>query len=121
MEFQREDGKLFLFRTDEDVDGEEITLPTKKGVCWDCGGKGKTLVAGLRGDVTEMINEDPDFADGYWGGRYDETCHTCRGQNVVDDIDYDALEPGMREALFKLQEQEDADRRETAHEIAMGY
>ncbi len=122
MEIQKEyDGKWYFFKNDSDTEGTEFSIPTVKAICWDCGGEGHTLVEGLRGDVTEMVNEDPDFAEGYFGGRYDETCRTCHGKNVVDAPNYDALAPELKKAVIDYLEEEDANRREAAHERAMGY
>jgi len=49
-------------------------------VCPECRGTG--YGDGL-GDVTEMIREDPDFADDYRAGAYNTGCRRCGGQRVV--------------------------------------
>jgi hypothetical protein len=53
---------------------------SKFAVCPDCGGSG---YSDSLGDVTEMIHEDPDFAEDYRAGHYNEGCRRCRGRNVV--------------------------------------
>ncbi len=92
----------------EEFDGLEI--PKHIIVCPDCGGKGRTLTASLRGDVTDMVREDPDFAEDYFGGAYDETCRTCGGRNVIEEADYERL-PADAKARFEELMQEEIDYR----------
>lgn len=69
----------------DDETGEEIPLPTKKAVCWDCRGEGVRALHGL--EVTDQCAEDPDFAEDYFAGRYDTLCDGCKGAKVVDVVD----------------------------------
>jgi hypothetical protein len=118
--------------TYENSAGEEVTvtLPTKKCVCHDCNGEGFTLRGGMRGHAytAEEFYEsfDEEDREEYFrpGGKYDEVCNTCKGKNVVDEIDEDACKtPELKEALEAYddqQEQEAAYRREEEAERRMG-
>ena len=73
-----------------DDDGNEVVfqLPGDREVCGECNGSGKVLAGGLRGMAftqSEMA-EDFEFAEDYFGGRYDTTCPECGGRNVVECI-----------------------------------
>ena len=64
--------------------------PTDTIVCPQCRGRGVSTL--YLGDVTEMIREDPDFGEDYWGGVYDRECDHCHGRNVIDVIHVEALD-----------------------------
>jgi hypothetical protein len=49
-------------------------------ICPQCGGSG---YGDNLGDVTDMVHEDPDFAEEYAAGAYNTGCEECRGQRVV--------------------------------------
>lgn len=48
------------------------------------------------GDVTEMVHEDPDFAESYARGEFNVGCPECHGQNVVPMCDA----PGCDQAAY---------------------
>lgn len=50
-------------------------------ICHACSGEGKS--SSYLGDVTEMVNEDPDFAENYFAGDYDRACASCKGSGKV--------------------------------------
>lgn len=89
----------------EDDEGLEIKLelPARKVVCPDCRGLGRTLVDGLRShafsreEFDETFDDDEDRA-AYFDHRshYHETCNTCGGANVIDEVDTAALSPAQR-------------------------
>lgn len=107
--------------TYENAAGDEITItfPIKKAVCFDCNGEGKTLCPGMRGHAYSMeefqdsFNEEEQAEYFKVGGRYDVTCETCHGRNVVDEIDESACERDSKlsEALsaYYAKEAEEAD------------
>lgn len=80
---------------DPDTDEETTaTFPAKYEVCWDCQGEGRTMVRGMRYHAytwDEMDENGPDFAEDYFGGKYDETCRTCKGQRVNLVADEEAV------------------------------
>ena len=87
-----------------DDDDNEILLPTKKEVCFDCGGEGVRALHGY--DVTDQCAEDPEFAEDYFAGHYDTTCESCKGNRVVDVVDEDQLTPWQLNDWYDAQEEE---------------
>jgi RecJ-like exonuclease len=83
----------------ENDDGEEISLPVKFAVCPTCRGKGTQALHGL--EVTEMVREDPDFAEDYWSGGYDHPCDECKGERVVEVVDEDRCDPATLKLWFE--------------------
>lgn len=107
---------------DEDGDEQSLAVPARFDVCPDCEGSGCTLVASIRDCAysREDFAEDPDFEEGYFGGRYDETCRTCRGLRVVQVADPDSLawRPAHAAALQQAEEQAMEQARCAAEEAA---
>lgn len=66
-------------------------LKVRWEVCPACRGRG-TSTAYL-GDVTEWLREDPDAAEDYWGGLYDQACPTCDGRTTVQVVDEESTHP----------------------------
>lgn len=54
-------------------------------VCPVCHGEGTTVNPSIdcNGLTAEDFAEDPDFAEDYRAGVYDQTCNACHGQRVV--------------------------------------
>lgn len=54
-------------------------------VCPLCDGRGRHVNPSIdaHGLTREDFDEDPDFAESYFRGDYDETCNLCRGEKVV--------------------------------------
>lgn len=77
-------GTLIVYNQD----GIEIPLPTAKIVCPRCNGEGKHVNPNIDigGIDLEVLCEDPNFAEAYFGGRYDIQCEECNGRNVVDAV-----------------------------------
>lgn len=80
-----------------DDDENEIKLPTKMEVCGECRGKGVTVshVEAEGGGFTgaEWEEMGSEFQRDYIEGLYDRTCESCKGQNVVEVADWDAMTP----------------------------
>jgi hypothetical protein len=58
-------------------------------VCGTCGGKGRHVNPSIDADhgiTAEEFADDPDFAEDYFGGVYDVTCHECGGKRVVPEL-----------------------------------
>lgn len=54
-------------------------------VCPLCDGRGKHVNPSIdsNGLTADDFDEDPDFAEGYFGGAYDVRCNLCQGEKVV--------------------------------------
>lgn len=82
--------------------GEEITVtvPTRREVCGRCEGSGKHVNPSIdeHGISPEEFDEDPDFREAYFSGRYDVPCEECHGNNVVEVIDRALCTPEQIEA-----------------------
>ena len=59
-------------------------------ICPCCEGQG--VSSAWLGDVTEMAQEDPEFAESYFDGDYDRACETCNGTGRVHVLNDDAPE-----------------------------
>lgn len=76
--------------TDEQ-DGERVECPIRLEVCGMCEGSGSVVSPGIDsgGLTAEDFHDDPDFAEDYFRGRYDEPCPNCHGSNVEPRPDTD--------------------------------
>ena len=70
-----------------DEGGDELPaeIPGRFEVCGICDGKGSHVNPSIdaHGLGPDDFAEDPDFADAYFSGAYDQTCNECRGKRVV--------------------------------------
>lgn len=84
-------------------------LPMKWAVCPVCDGKGSHVNPSIdaNGISREQFEEDPDFAEQYWNGTYDQTCTRCKGRTTVPVVDEDACDA----ELLKLYRQQLQDER----------
>lgn len=96
----------------------EIEAPAKRIVCPSCEGRGTELRASLRGVAfsAEEMDEDPEFRENYFSGRYDVLCSECQGSNVVIVVDEERLTPKMRDRYWRYLNQRAADAAEAAWE-----
>lgn len=76
--------------TFEGEDGEVI-VPAKWEVCGTCDGKGSHINPSIdsHGLSREDFDEDPDFAEAYHRGDYDQPCNECNGRTTVPVVDLD--------------------------------
>lgn len=90
--------------------GNEIELPSKWIVCPTCNGKGTHVNPSIDsgGISAQDFHDDPDFADDYMRGTYDQTCAQCAGRSTVLGVDFDAMTPALR-AMWEQQQRDDAD------------
>ena len=82
----------------EDGGEEELSLPSKRIICERCGGNGRQDIWD-NGVPNRYFDEDPDFAEDYRSGVYSKPCEECHGRNVVDVIDYEALDAETRKKV----------------------
>ncbi len=81
--------KVSAWSKDGNIEFTDVLLPVKCVVCPKCDGSGKHVNPSIDGNglSAEDFAEDPDFAEAYFSGRYDVSCETCNGNNVIDEID----------------------------------
>ena len=103
----------------ENGDGEEVEVPFTWGVCPTCDGKGKHVNPAIdeNGISADEFREDPEFAQDYFSGVYDQPCAECDGRRVVPE--YDAEAPANKWLLDKERAAAD-DRRTRYYERMMG-
>ena len=103
-----------------DDDLGEVELPTKKAVCPRCRGTGTHVNPAIDGNglTSEDFDDDPDFREAYFAGRYDVVCYDCRGNNVIDVLDEDRCTPEQLaaydrhcKAMWEIEACEAAERR----------
>ena len=103
-------------------DGTECELPMKWVVCPVCEGRGTHVNPSIDagGLSSADFDEDPEFAEAYMAGVYDQTCNRCRGRRVVPEVDWDALTEEQRELYEAQLDSDDAYEAERRSEIMMG-
>jgi hypothetical protein len=115
-----------FIRTTDEGDEVEVALPALFEVCQTCRGNGKHVNPAIDGNglTQEDFDEDPDFREDYFSGRYDVTCEECGGQRVVLAIDEAECKRQGREddleAYYKQGREEAAYQAECAAERRMG-
>jgi len=64
------------------------TVPFEYKVCPTCRGTGTVVDPSVdeRGIDPARFAGDPEFAEDYFGGAYDEPCPQCEGENVVPEL-----------------------------------
>jgi hypothetical protein len=111
--------------SDEDEEGNEVehTLRLKFEVCDTCEGRGVYVNPSIdsNGLTREDFDQDPDFAEDYFSGRYDITCAVCKGLRVEPVVDEANNPKALVERYQDLEADSWAYARELAHERDMGY
>jgi len=102
---------------DEEIE-KSLTLPARMEVCDLCGGTGShtnpSIDAG--GLSREDFDEDPDFEEEYFSGRYDVPCKQCGSKNVIPVVNEDVLSKEQREEYNKYLEDESKRAQEEYHD-----
>jgi hypothetical protein len=111
--------------TVEDDDGNEVehTVRLKFEVCDTCNGRGSHVNPSIdaHGLSREDFDDDPDFEEDYFSGRYDVPCAECHGARVTPAID---PERNSKELVALIEDREAAEweyARTCAKEREMGY
>ena len=104
-------------------EGDEVAVRIKYEVCTTCDGKGTHVNPSIdaHGISREEFDEDPDFEESYFAGRYDVPCNECGGNRVVPTIDETHNPPDLVKQLNDWLAEEWAYARERTHELEMGY
>lgn len=102
---------------DEETCEIEIELPAKWEVCDRCDGEGKHVNPAIDGNgiSREDFDQDPDFEEAYFAGRYDVTCEECKGRTTILVVDEQAckaqgLEKELKEYYRHRREMAEVDR-----------
>jgi hypothetical protein len=79
-------------------------------VCPVCDGNGSHVNPAIdcNGLTAEDFADDPDFAEDYFRGAYDQPCNRCGGRSTVRVLDRDAC-PADLLALYDADAQADAE------------
>jgi RecJ-like exonuclease len=106
--------KIEVFFVPSDGNSYSMEVPAKRTVCPRCEGTGTHVNPSIDGHglTQEDFDADPDFAEGYFNGRYDVRCEECDGRNVVEVPDLSRLTAEEREDYYRAQDEEAAARRE---------
>ena len=72
------------------------------------------------GISADQFHDDPEFAEAYFRGDYDQTCNHCAGLRVVEVADFDAMSQEDRAAYLAQQKDDAALAWEMAMEARMG-
>lgn len=102
-----------LYTSDPETgDDIEIPLPMKWGVCPVCNGEGRHVNPSIDagGLSAEDFDQDPDFAEAYMAGAYDQVCNRCEGRTTVPVVNEDAI-PAEQLKAWRKQERELAECR----------
>jgi hypothetical protein len=85
----------------------EIEMPIKWEVCGLCNGRGAHVNPNIdyNGLTAEDFAEDPDFAENYFSGRYDQTCNECCGRTTVPVIDNNCLTKEQKSHLENIEKE----------------
>ena len=108
---------------EEDCTCEEITIPAMWDVCGLCGGKGSHVNPSIdrHGLSAEDFQEDPEFAESYFGGAYDVNCYRCNGRTTEPVVDELHCSPEQLELINDLQEAIYYSVREREYEMKYEY
>jgi len=103
------------------ADGSEIEAPWTYEVCDICEGHGKHVNPAIdAGGLSQEMQDDYDFYEGYHAGIYDVQCNACHGRRVVPVTDWDAMTEAQCQTLDAQHKAAYEDEQERLSEIRMG-
>lgn len=109
----------FLIEWCREEHGEDLNAYGRWIVCPDCRGRGAMTLKRIA-IPAEEFHDDPDFFDDYRNGVYDEPCDQCGGRTTVWAADLSALDPQIREDVWRYLDEMASLARMEAQERAMG-
>ena len=91
-------------------------IPFEWKVCETCDGKGRHVNPSIdsHGLTADDFAEDPDFAEDYFSGVYDEPCYECHGRKKVPVIDLENMCEDDLAIYAKWRKRQDEREREEA-------
>lgn len=113
------DAKRMVLVLELDTD---IEIPAKWEVCETCDGRGTHVNPSIdsHGISPEEFAEDPDFAEAYFRGDYDQPCNECHGRTTVPVPDEARCGPELMKVINDHLDAEAAYAAECAAERRMG-
>lgn len=113
---------MSLTLTITDEAGDDLVIPAKYAVCENCEGSGTHVNPSIDGHglTAEDFDNDPEFREAYFAGRYDIRCHECRGDRVVLVPDYSQMDADEVRAVEAHYQSEAQYRAECAAERRAG-
>lgn len=102
----------------------DLEVPEKWEICGNCRGNGKHVNPAIDGHglTREDFDEDPDFEEGYFSGRYDVICQAGCSDGKIRVPDTDMIsDPVVRKAVEEWIQTDHEMREEAKHERDMGY
>ena len=118
--------ELTIYGDDTEGSPERVVeLPAKKAVCPKCEGHGSILNPSIAQhaysaeEFYESFPNEEDRAEYFRrGGMYDVTCPTCKGANVIDVVDVDALATAQQIVDYSAWKKQEDDRAKSDREWA---
>lgn len=91
-------------------------------ICPACSGNGTCVNPAIdaNGLTAEDFADDPDFAEAYFDGAYDEACRACAGSGKVRQSHIDRLHDAVADRRLAAMEDGDVEGYLTAHDLRWG-
>jgi hypothetical protein len=92
----------FIYEDEEE--DREVELPAIWMVCPRCHGEGKHVDPRIDGNgftEDDWAQESHEFKEDYMSGKYDVTCHECKGLRVVPEVDEHCCDPELLKAYYE--------------------
>lgn len=92
-------------------------------ICPACEGEGCCVNPNVdaHGLTAEDFAEDPDFAENYFGGLYDQSCSACEGSGKIRQSDLKRLNQAAADRRLAAMEDGDFEGYCVAHDYRYGY
>lgn len=92
-------------------------------ICPACCGNGHCVNPNIdaHGLTAEDFAEDPDFAEDYFSGAYDQPCAACKGSGKVRESHLKRLDEAAEDRRLAARENGDFDAYCTAYDYRYGY
>lgn len=98
-------------------------MPKNKWIiCPGCDGEGRCVNPAIDGHglTSADFADDPDFADDYFNGRYDESCRACAGTGKVRETRMRDLRESADDRRLAAREDGDSEAYSTAGDYRWG-
>lgn len=91
-------------------------------ICVACAGEGSCVNPNIdaHGLTADDFRDDPDFADDYFSGRYDQRCRACKGSGKIRESYLATLEQNAEDRRLAARENGDYESYSTAYDYRFG-